>query len=566
MPGAGPYVPPYNPNGRGNTPPPLVLQGGALNVTGQIDPATGLPYGAPPPAGAPAQGMPRFGLDRYQGILNGRNPYGQMGRRDVLQYDQNTINSMPDWLRSQFHYNEYESGGPGQWEINSGGLNTQDGRQAFRLGENEASDEFLDDPDAVWYDDYLGLVTDPRNVRQQERISDTDVALGFLSVLGGGLWAEAAGIGANGATFANEGVGAGTAWATSGSPGWAAEGGNIAANTAPATTGGLGGLSTIPAGPAGSQAQIVVTAQNLAAQTGMTYQQALQLVTAGGAAASAVNSGNQPSNNTNNNNTNNNTSDNTLRDYLRYGRQGMSLINLLNGGQGGNGRSNNGGGGMPSLMDLLLGGGAYAAGRNNLGDYKEGFSDMMRVGTGGVTPEDRAGARNTVRGIYDGSISGDQLYDMIPGLSALSERGRQNIGRKYSARGQGQSQDENAGWQRDFLDYDKELTSKHVGEYIDRAAKIGGYNIDPSQMAGRGLQALGDIYGRKNDLDSGLAGLLGRGSRGGGDGNFLDDIGGIWNSISRWFDGEGDPTDWPEIYDNTDGWWDTWGDDAFAGP
>jgi hypothetical protein len=262
----------------------------------------------------------------------------------------------------------------------------------------------------------------------------------------------------------------------------------------------------------------------------------------------------------------------------QYGMRGLSLLGPLLGG-GGNGsgtpgRGGGGGGGMGSLLDLLLAGGARAAGNRNENNYRDDMNNLINIGTAGVTNDDRAGARNLVRGVYDGSISGEEVYNRVPGLRAQADRMAADRGRVVAAGGDGSPIHENARWMREFQDRDYELVSNSWNNEMNRAAQIGGYNFNPGQVTGQVARAYGDMANQRTQDDSALFSNLARALS--GNGNTTGQ--GLWNLISDLFGGGGagdgfwndvantPDTDLPEINDNTDNWWDTYGDDPFAGP
>lgn len=153
----------------------------------------------------------------------------------------------------------------------------------------------------------------------------------------------------------------------------------------------------------------------------------------------------------------------------------------------------------------------YLSNQNNNG-YRDDINNMINVGTGGVQTSDRAGARDLVRGVYDGSISGDQIFNKVPGLQALSDRGAADIGRQMSAHGDADPQ--SSARMREFVKFNNDLTSKAYASEMDRAMKVGGYDINPSAMAGQGLRALGDIHSAQTQQNAGLLALANRGTNG----------------------------------------------------
>lgn len=194
---------------------------------------------------------------------------------------------------------------------------------------------------------------------------------------------------------------------------------------------------------------------------------------------------------------------------LRALSLGNTLMNALGGGSSGGARrsGSNGGFNMPGILDLLGLAGQRYQGNQNLGQWRNDVNNMISLGTGGVTNDDRAGARGLVRGIYDGSISGDQIFSRVPGLAAMRDRGEQDIMRRNSRFGEFGGDPHST---KDFIDYNNDLVSKAWNSEMDRAMKVGGYNIDPSAMAGQGLRALGEIYGAKSGLDASTWAALNR--------------------------------------------------------
>lgn len=222
---------------------------------------------------------------------------------------------------------------------------------------------------------------------------------------------------------------------------------------------------------------------------------------------------------------------------------------------------------------------------------------MIDVGTAGVTNNDRAGARNMVRGVYDGSISGQDVFNKVPGLRAISDRGYNDIARKMSAGGDADPQ--SSARMKEFADYNNELTSKAWNSEMDRASRIGGFNFDPSNMAGRGLQALATLDNNRRQESAGnlslgnrmLDGLFGKnGLFGGGadgkgplsgimrlfQGNGISDdelnslmrkVPGYENGVPEWngLDSSGDSFNWNDAgganadYWGTDNPYDIWG-------
>lgn len=178
------------------------------------------------------------------------------------------------------------------------------------------------------------------------------------------------------------------------------------------------------------------------------------------------------------------------------------------------------------LGSILTGAGGMAASNKINQGYRDDINHMIDIGTGGVTNDDRSGARNLVKGVYDGSISGDAIFDKVPGLRALSDRGAADIGRQMAAHGD--SDPQSSARMREFTQFNNDLTSKAWDSEMNRAMKVGGYDINPSAMAGQGMRAIGDIYGNQRQDLSGLAALL---SKGAGPGGLAGGIGSVLRSV-----------------------------------
>lgn len=219
--------------------------------------------------------------------------------------------------------------------------------------------------------------------------------------------------------------------------------------------------------------------------------------------------------------------------------------------------------GINNLGDLGLAGlGKYFQNQNNQG-YKEDFNNMITVGTGGVTNADRAGARNLVTGVYNDTIPQDQIFNNVPGLRAISDRGAADIGRQMSAHGD--SDPQSSARMREFINFNNDLTSKAYDREMNRAMQVGGFNFNPSAVAGKGMDALGSIYGNnRNDINS-LAALAARGGLGsganggalsGGLGAIAKGGGSLLRSIFGGAGLGGDPFSSGIDWSSTDGWYD----------
>jgi hypothetical protein len=233
---------------------------------------------------------------------------------------------------------------------------------------------------------------------------------------------------------------------------------------------------------------------------------------------------------------------------------GSSLLKAIMGG-GGSGGSGNGGGGGMGLLDLLnLGGQGYVQNRDRQ-QARDDIFKMIDVGNAGIGNEDRAPMKNLVKGIYDGSISGDAIFDRVPGLRAISDRGYDDIARKMSAAGD--AGPGSSARMREFAKFNNELTTKAWNSEMDRAGRWGGYDFNPGQMAGQGMRALGDVARQRTQDNAGLfAGLNRAGGLSSLAGLAGQGISGLWNLFNGDDDsGLGEPTDdWNMDFETID--WD----------
>lgn len=188
-----------------------------------------------------------------------------------------------------------------------------------------------------------------------------------------------------------------------------------------------------------------------------------------------------------------------------------------------------GGGGLGTLANGLLSN--YSNNKNN-SNYMGDINQMIGVGTAGVQNNDRAGARGLVSGVYDGSISPDQVLQRVPGLKAISDRGYDDIARQMSAHGD--ADPASSARMREYTQFNSELTTKAYGDEMNRAMQVGGYNFNPGVVAGHGMDALGRIYAANQQNSAGLLALANRGAAGGAAGGAS---GGILGQILRAFSG-----------------------------
>jgi hypothetical protein len=340
----------------------------------------------------------------------------------------------------------------------------------------------------LYYDPQGGLVTDPRNLRDPNAKNSALIDMAIMSMVGGAGFgaAGAANAASGGATFMGQGI-----------PRLASTGLNAVRsadsvyNQDPSSLPGLSNL----ANKGGSV--------NYDPNDPSTWSQP-----AGGNSGSPTGGlGNMPSGS----------------DGSSSG--GSSGGFDINGILGGLGLGNLG------LGDLgRLGMEGYANNRNN----QQATNDINRlvgIGTGGVTADDRSGARGLVRGIYDGSINPSQMFDRVPGLRALSDRGAADIGRQMAAHGD--SDPQSSARMREFVNFNNDLTSKAYDSEMNRAMSVGGYNINPAYSANGGMSALARINDNKRNDLAGLVNSLRQGNSGGSSGS----NGGILGMLSKIFGG-----------------------------
>lgn len=231
------------------------------------------------------------------------------------------------------------------------------------------------------------------------------------------------------------------------------------------------------------------------------------------------------------------------------GSGGLKLVQALmsgGGGPGGGGRRpgiGGSGGGNPlnDLLRLALAGGAGYVNNKQNKNYEADINRMIDLGSP-VKTSDRQGAIDTMRGIYDGSISGDAVFDRVPGLRAISERGNADIARRWSAKGESAQNDPHA--MREWVNYNNELTTKAWDQEMNRMGRHAGFDFNPAATAGMGMDAFTKLDRNQrignNDIFRELQNLLG-----GGDGDIFDTLSGFFDGGnsrrggSRGFGGDG---------------------------
>jgi hypothetical protein len=333
----------------------------------------------------------------------------------------------------------------------------------------------LNDQNAVEWDDEFGWMTNNKNVKSNDDWIQKMMPLFAAAGLGGPALFHALGIGGTGAGVATEAGG-----------------------------GGYGmGLEGLQAGGAGAGA-------------GQSLGGGLAAGAGGGAAGGLGG---------------------LLGGLGKLGTGGLSMLaKLLGGGSGGSGAGGGGlgGGGVNDLLKLLLSGAGTHYGNKQNKNYEGDINRMIDIGTAGVTNDHRKGARDMVTGVYDGSISGEEVFNRVPGLRAISERTGNDIERKWSAKGEAGVNDPHQ--MREWTQFNNELTTKAWNSEMDRASRIGGFDFNPAVAAGMGMNAYSQLdYNQRmnnNDMFDALSRFLGGGG-GGSNG------GGIWDIFRGAFDDEG---------------------------
>lgn len=434
--------------------------------------------------------------------FTGQNFYGSIGRPIYTSHAQD-VSDLPDWLRNQFQQTTDESGTPNGWSIGgaSGGpLRDQNGHDVIQVGDN-SSDENIIDWNRVRWDPTLGLVTDPGNRQNKDRGGRFGQAVGLMlaamaGYVGGGLmglWgAPEAGMGmlapgmegqaALESQLLNQGIMPGTAE-------WTAAGGG--------SFGGATGSGTIP-GTESIPNVDMPTTPDVDPSRMIDYKP-------GG----------------------NSLWDMARQVYNSPARQGLSWANTLRqvlgsnssggGTMGGTGNEEGSGMDLGGILGSLLniGGSAYLNNRNN-NNYRDDINHMIDVGTGGVQSSDRAGARNLVRGLYDGSIDPSTVMDRIPGLAAMRDTMHSDLSRRMSAAGD--SDPASSARMREYMQRADTMNYQHYNQELQNAMQIGGFNFNPGTMAGLGLAGLGRIYGNNMQANAGNMAALNR-ALGGGSGS-----------------------------------------------
>lgn len=153
------------------------------NTENRPNPNTNTPITNPTPPGTGTEIYPNQpdgqnpqGIAAWNRILNNRDPYGRygniFGNFPNWATNQNfNFEGIPDYIRRQFRWNDRagQDGGTPSWETPEGLLLDRNGQQVIQIGNmsgavGEGNGSVID-WSRVRYDDDLGLVTSPDNVR-----------------------------------------------------------------------------------------------------------------------------------------------------------------------------------------------------------------------------------------------------------------------------------------------------------------------------------------------------------------------------------------------------------------
>jgi hypothetical protein len=443
--------------------------------------------------------------NQLQTFLNGRNPYGTIGNADWQdvnnpKYYSSQMSAPDESGTTNLQYQSinpdvtYHPGADSPYGLyndqfgainwrptdNPNGIKSPDGVTGY------VKPDDMYDYNNLYYDDKYGLVKDIRDYRDPNAKQNGWIDAAIMAAVGGvgGMAASAANAAAGGASFM--GVQAPSLARTGLS---AISSLNNAANLGERSTGGPNAAARTNYG--GSN--MAVTNNPLGSAAGLA-----PVVGALG---------------------------NVLKDGGTDDPNGQKFNTGGDGTDNGEGNGNDLFGVLGNL--LTTGATGYATNKTNQ-NYRGDINNMLTIGTGGVTPDDRAGARGLVKGVYDGSISGDQILNRVPGLAAISQRGYDDIARHMSA--QGDADPQSSARMREFAQFNNELTSKAYDQEMNRAASIGGYNINPSAVAGKGIDAVTRINSNQRQDLSSLASLLSGANGGKAAGGA---IGGLLQAIAK---------------------------------
>lgn len=438
-------------------------------------------------------------------LLNGRNAYGRVGGNIANIIGQTSANGNrfldPRLASAGYTFrdtsmdeNPSASGGvtqyTGQDKWDAAGTRTIDGKRYHQIGDffqngrNVNEDDIrklVRDPSKIIYDDEAGLLIDDENLLYRGAQSDlldklimSGIAAGSGAVLGNAFGLIGTG---GGGTAAGTGAFDTAGWAGSG------------INGATGVSSGAGSAAGLGAAAGGGGG------------TGGFLGNAASGVRGGGSFLSQLGAslGIPPD----------------VMGTLNTVRQGVGLANTLGGifGGGSGGRPGGSSGGGMDLMSLLgLGAGAYQDNRN-IQQYESQINNLLDRGD--PFRNERANYITRLNQLYADPSS----IENTPGYKFAKEQGLDAIQRKMAARGMSLSGNELGEMDK----FSTGLAAQTLDKERAALMQMAGANFNPAEMAGRGIQAYGNIAQMQANRDAGVMnGLFGNGQNGqSGAGNLL---------------------------------------------
>ncbi len=435
-------------------------------------------------------------------LTKGRNVYGRVGgnianmigqrsgqgssfldpRLAMAGYsvNMNSMDENPSPSGQLFQFNNQD-----KW--NNTGTRIIDGKQYHQIGDffgdgrNQNEDDIrkiVKDPSKIIYDDEAGLLIDDENLLYrgaQDDLMDMLIKGGILAgsgaVLGNAF--GLIGAGAGGAGAGAEAAGATGAFDTAG---WAGTG--INGSTGVSAGGGFGGVAAGAGGGGG---------------TGGLFGNAASGVRGGGSFLSQLGAslGISPD----------------VMGTLNTVRQGAGLAQALGGifgGGGTTGRGGSSGGGMDLMSLLGLGAGAYQDNRN-IQQYESQINNLLDRGD--PFRNERANYITRLNELYADPSS----IEKTPGYQFAKEQGLDAIQRKMAARGMSLSGNELGEMDK----FSTGLAAQTLDKERAALMQMAGANFNPADMAGRGIQAYGNIAQMQANRNAGVMnGLFGNSQNG----------------------------------------------------
>lgn len=425
----------------------------------------------------PATGRTPGAEREYDELLNGRDPYGNLRNPASGQQNQQgatwlhdpnaDLSFMPDWLRRQYRWEDLttreNSAYPGVWTMDDQ-LRDEQGNYVVRVGNRSQavggghSDGSVIDWSRVRYDETLGMVTDPANIRDvTSRSFQLMRAVTLTFIAAGAIYALA---------------GAGGAFATP--------------SGATITPEAMAGFSASGTAGVGTEAAAQAIA-NIPAGT------VTQLSTVGQYIQATIDGVSHVWNST----------------AGRWVRTAMSLVNRFTGGNNSGRRTNVSGdnnSGVPSWLQDIVGTGVNLYNDNrNIRDFTSRQDELMERGD-----YNRDFRRGYLNRLYELETNTERaLAD--PTYQALRDRRQGNISRQFAGRGLAISGNEMGELNRQGTEMDYAHLEQQR-ESLRRSANLG----DPGSMSRAAMQNLPFLYrarGERNfDVNRAIQSLLGSGS------------------------------------------------------